>query len=423
MTFDPTETLTRSVHRGRPAVERYVVAVHPHQLPARVLDGRLVVGRQPPPGALLLEDNRASRQHAEFNRVRGRHDLVRLRDLGSKNGTWLNGRRIDQEYLSGPGVVRVGDSLLVYTEVEQGLGATASPVLSQVEARADRAGRSQLPVLIHGPSGAGKERIAQRIHAASGRSGRLVAVNCATFSAELLASELFGHIRGAFSGAQAARDGLFVSANRGTVFLDEIAELPLSQQPALLRVLQEGRVRPVGSDREISVDVRVIAATHRDLEAQVAADAFRGDLFARLAGVRIELPGLMARREEILPLFHQFTGGSLTLGADAAEALLLYDWPYNVRELQHLAKALCFERPGGQIEPVDLPEAIQAAWRAATSPLPEKDETLDDAGLRALMRLHAGNVSAAAREVGLTRQQLYRRLQAAGIDPAAHRDA
>ncbi|MCA9526109.1 MAG: sigma 54-interacting transcriptional regulator, partial [Myxococcales bacterium] len=209
MAFDPTQTAPRLVAARDEERARYLTCVHPTPAAPQALDGTLVIGRQPGLGGLTLDDTRASRAHAELSRVRGRLDVFRLRDLDSKNGTFLNGQRVTQEYLQTDAVIRIGDSVLVFSEQALAPGGAAptptegeSPALSALLARADRAGASGLPVLIHGPSGAGKERLSQRVHRASGRSGPLVAVNCATLSSELIASELFGHVRGAFSGAE-----------------------------------------------------------------------------------------------------------------------------------------------------------------------------------------------------------------------------
>jgi len=301
----------------------------------------LVLGRAPGDG-LTVADGEASRRHAaiEFDPVRQCH-LVR--DMGSSNGTFVDGKRITVVELVNGSVLRIGRAIFVYASSSLPMG-TPPPILrphislarALVEAVTDRAAPAALPVLVYGPTGAGKERLARRIHERSGRTGRMVSVNCGALSTELLESELFGHVRGAFSGAQEARDGLFTAAHRGTLFLDEIGELPMEQQPALLRVLEEGRVRPVGADHDIAVDVRLVVATHHDLDAAVAAKRFRGDLLSRMRGVTLRLPALRERRDELLALFSLFVG-ELPFGRTVAETLLLYGWPENVRELEHVA--------------------------------------------------------------------------------------
>ncbi len=422
-------TLTQTNTKRAAAIEatalHFLTVVYPDARAPMVLGKRrLVIGREPGVGELQLEDRRASRQHLEIRFPRPTDAVPRVKDLGSKNGSWLNGASLRTETGLNPGdVIRVGDTLMVYSRVAGAVLdiAEGRSIEAQVmEARVARLGATELPVLVHGPSGAGKERVAQALHAASGRRGRLVSINCSTFTDNLLASELFGHVSGAFSGANTRRDGLFASAAGGTLFLDEIAEMPLGQQPALLRALQEGKVRPVGSDREVDVDVRVVAATHQDLEAAVEAGSFRGDLYARLAGAQIEVPPLALRRGDILPLFALFYDAAHELGAETAEALLLHDWPYNIRQLQHAAQAIKAEASGARIDLGQLPVEIRESFREkVTTP---GEITLDENVLRAALQEHSGHVSEVAKALGRTRQQVYRRLKLYGLDAADFRD-
>lgn len=435
MAHDATTTMTAArapLPTARPRLH-CLTRVHPDSDHPQPIDRALVLGRSPGPGHWALDDRRTSRRHFEVAPVRGEVDAVRLTDLGSKNGTFVDGARVETAYLEPGAVIRAGDTLFVYEAVEQPADGgpplergVSLPLLHALH-RARALAPLAVPVLIVGPTGAGKERVARLLHAASARGGSLVAVNCATFGAELLASELFGHVAGAFSGARTARDGLFVSAGGGTLFLDEIAEMPLEQQPALLRALQEGRVRPVGADRERAVDVRVVAATHRDLKAAVEAGRFRGDLYARLAGAVVRLPGLAARPADVMPLFRLFAsegiGPTPTITADAAEALTTWHWPFNVRELQHAATAARVEAGRAQVVdlealPPDVREAHVERLRATAEP---EDLPLDRPTLERALRAHDGNVSAVARALGRTRQQVYRKLELLSIDPAGFR--
>jgi hypothetical protein len=363
-------------------------------------------------GRELLEgDTKASRQHAEIRWERS-GDAQRILDRGSKNGIFVGGHQVESALLSNGSVIRIGGSLLVYSEIEVPAGLPLPEPEHGValgralaEACADLAAPAEMPILITGPTGAGKELMARRIHEKSGRKGPLVAVNCATLSRELIGSELFGHAAGAFSGATGSRAGLFSTAQGGTLFLDEIGELPLDQQPALLRALQERKVRPIGADSEIEVDVRVVSATHQRLDE----GTFRSDLHARLSGFVIELAPLAARKEEVLALFARFCDRQPAI--DAAEALLLYDWPQNVRELKNAAERFAL---------VGLPPAIMSAkgQRPPAGPVeaePTKEELL------ALVREHGGNVAELSRLLGKHRQQIYRWLEKHGIDPNEHR--
>jgi DNA-binding NtrC family response regulator len=277
---------------------------------------------------------------------------------------------------------------------------------------------NDVTVLIQGPSGAGKELIARRIHEATARPGPFVAVNCGALPRDLIAAELFGHTRGAFSGAVAERRGFIRAAEGGTLLLDEVAELPLDLQGYLLRVLQERRVRPVGAEREFAVDLRVVAATHQPLETLAREGRFRRDLLARLSGVTIVLPGLAERREDVLPLFGHFAGASVQqrLTVDGAEALLCHRWTANVREVQHVAVRL-------QV----FGERLQRLDRAAIERLLPESRERDVActcrpsaaalQLRALIDAHGGNVARVARTLGRSRQSIYRALAASADRP------
>ena len=410
--FDQTQEAPGRAGR-RPEVARFLTLVHGADAPRVVrIDRRLSIGRD---ADLALDDVRASRTHCELALV-PEYGVMRLRDLASRNGTFVDGRRVAEGHLRHGSVLRVGDSLLAYAEVPVEPGSEPTPCARvRAEQLADRVAPTDLSVLVVGPTGAGKELLAQRIHAESGRPGPIVAVNCGAFGKDLLASELFGHVRGAFSGAQGDREGLFLSAQGGTLFLDEVGELPADQQPALLRAVQEKRVRPVGADRDREVDVRIVAATHRAL----ADTGFRADLHARLAGLTIELPGLSERRDEILPLLRRFLGDAPPLTADAAEALLVHAWPHNVRGLQALAARV--KLFAGHVDAIDLPLLPAEVQRGVAAEAPAAEAAVDRDQLAALLTEHQGNVASVARALGQHRQQVYRWLRAHDLDPAAYR--
>lgn len=281
-------------------------------------------------------------------------------------------------------------------------------------------------VVVTGESGTGKELVARALHEMSSRRDQpFVAINCSAVPASLLESELFGHEKGAFTDAKRSRDGLFVQAHRGTVFLDEIGDMPEEMQPKLLRVLQEQVVRPVGGDRETPVDVRVVAATHRDLEEQIERGKFREDLYYRLNVVQIHLPPLRSRGNDILLLASAFLKASAEklernvseFSPEAAELLLNFDWPGNVRQLQN-----CIERGVSlarfeQLTPQDLPEKVRNFQAPATvgafSVDPEHIVPLSVIERRYIEQvLHAvgDNKSQAARLLGEDRRTLYRKL-------------
>ena len=317
----------------------------------------------------------------------------------------------------------------------------ASAAMKRVRSTLARVAPTNLPVLLTGETGTGKEVAAQALHEASGRTGRFVAVDCGALSPQLVESELFGHERGAFTGASRRRDGLVHSADGGTFFLDEVGELPLDVQTRLLRLLQEGTYRPVGSQQSMRADIRVIAATLRDLEERVAEGAFRQDLYHRLAVVSIELPPLRARERDALDLFlHFLEVESRKAGRtppkvppDIAGHLATWPWPGNVREIVNVARyvgALCQEPrldwhdlPPALTGPApEVPDLLQAAPQAglvqASVPirtdLPYIDarriwlDAFQDRYVDALLQAHDGNVSAAARAAGMDRRSIQR---------------
>jgi len=281
-------------------------------------------------------------------------------------------------------------------------------------------------VLIIGESGTGKELISRTIHEASPRRERaFVAVNCTTLSETLLESELFGHVKGAFTGAIERRPGLFLEANRGTVFLDEVGDMSLSMQAKLLRVLQEQEVKPVGGTDTVPVDVRVVAATHQDLEALTRAGRFRTDLYYRLHVVALHVPPLRERREDIPVLAEHFLR-EYAAAADrpiqgfspqAMQSLLAHSWPGNVRELENVVERAVALTQGLIVEESDLPEklAVPASVTnlAAQADRLTLEETIRRHVTEILEQVH-GNKSEAARVLGIPRRTLYRMLERYG---------
>jgi DNA-binding NtrC family response regulator len=286
-----------------------------------------------------------------------------------------------------------------------------------------RAAHSSSTVLIMGESGTGKELVARAIHEMSGRKGAFVPVNCAAIPAELIESEFFGHTGQAFTGAKQSRMGLFETAGGGTVFLDEVGDLPMAMQPKLLRTLQEGSVRPVGSSAEIKVNVRIVAATNRNLDEDVGSGRFREDLYWRLNVIRLRVPPLRERTFDIPMLVEHFinkvTAASgkqpLDVSPDALAILTAYSWPGNVRELENaIERAVAFAR-GAKLTPEDLPERVRSSGEASaiiagarmqrlTLRELERDYILDT------VREAGGNKSRAAELLGLDRKTLYRKL-------------
>jgi two-component system response regulator HydG len=297
-----------------------------------------------------------------------------------------------------------------------------SPSMRALYELIERASATDATVLVRGESGTGKELVARAVHDLSARhEGPFVAINCAAIPATILESELFGHERGAFTDAKAQRDGLLRRANGGTVFLDEIGDMPLGVQAKLLRALQEKSLRPVGSDLEIAFDARVVAATHRDLESAVAAGDFRGDLYYRLDVVRIDVPPLRERGEDVLLLAQHWLERSAFrhrkavrgLSIAAAEKLLGHDWPGNVRELQNAIEHAVAISRYDLVLADDLPSRLsgttEPAPQAGSEPL-VPFEAVERDHILAVLRALSGNKAAAARVLGVDRRTLYRKL-------------
>jgi transcriptional regulator with GAF, ATPase, and Fis domain len=305
----------------------------------------------PPAAHVCVPHPTVSRRHAG---VQNGFGVPFLSDLGSSNGTRVNGVNLSAPTaLVAQSVVRFGDTLAVVDErvseearaLQSSLPGSGSAVV-RVRDLLMRAAPQPVPVLILGETGTGKEWLAADVHRLSGRAGPYLKLSCAELSPQLIESQLFGHERGAFTGADARHSGLFVAAHEGTLFLDEVGELPLDSQAKLLRVLQEGEVRPVGSVRTQRVDVRVVCATNRELARAVEAGSFRRDLYARLSVFELELPPLRERRQDILAWADHFCEragyelGTIHFQPVVAERLALYAWPDNLRGLDRLVQRL-----------------------------------------------------------------------------------
>ncbi len=304
---------------------------------------------------------------------------------------------------------------VAYLQERSGIVGSSEPIRDVCEI-IKRVAPMPSTVLLHGESGTGKELAALAIHNFSGRRGSFVPINCGAVHAELLESELFGHAKGAFTGAIKAREGLFYHANEGTLFLDEIGEMPLAMQTRLLRVLEHRAVRPVGGNREIPVDTRIVAATNRDLKAEVAAGRFREDLFYRLDVLSIEMPALRERIDDLPQLVDHFANsiaaelGVAAPSIDDAEIrrLKLHDWPGNVRELRNvIERCLLLSRPPSEGLPFNRPPPCESV--DATSSEDLSLETVERRHIQQVLEMQGGNKSAAARLLGVSRKTLERK--------------
>jgi transcriptional regulator with AAA-type ATPase domain len=445
----------RDLH-GRPHLFLVLDARCPSAAPARVsLEGveEVLLGRGPVRLIEATSDDGVRRVvvRADDRRMSGAHArmtmLLRrwvIEDVGSKNGTLVNGSARTRVPLADGDLVELGHTFFLFREalpcdprdppiLDAGSLAPAAPGLATLLPALARdfeglaaIARSPTPVLLEGETGTGKEVTARAVHAISGRAGAFVAVNCGALPRDLVEGELFGHRKGAFSGAAEDRPGLVRSAHRGTLFLDEIGDLPAPAQAALLRVLQQREVRPIGETREVPVDLRVVAATHRSLDAMVSAGQFRADLLNRLSGHRFTLPPLRARREDLglltgALLSRLAPGAAASLHPRAARALLGHRWPGNVRELEQcLGSAVVLAGAARAIELEHLPQAVQRSQSGSTAARKSTDaERREEIVL--LLREHDGNVSAVAKHMGKARMQVQRWFKRYAIDPDHYR--
>ncbi len=409
----------------------------PARLATRSADGRAL--------DLRIPGRWISTTHAVL-RARGGTWIVE--DAGSRNGTHVNGTRVASHVLREGDVVETGR---VYFRVrgapspdgpvvrdmdagrtEQPFGLrTLLPELEESHAALVRVAlRSAAPILLLGPTGSGKEVLAREVHAQSGRSGPFVAVNCGALPAALVESLLFGHVKGAFSGAARDELGFVRSADGGTLFLDEIGDLPAASQAALLRALQEHEVIPVGATRAVAVDLRVVAATHRALDSLEDGASFRSDLLARLRGYTHRLPALRDRREDLGGILADVLvrvagerAGKLTLTPEASRALLAYAWPLNIRELHQAMASAVALAVEDVIDAKHLPPELFVVRSSAPPAAPEAkapDDALRDE-IVALLHAHKGNVTAVARAMEKAPAQIHRWMRRFAIDADVYR--
>jgi len=444
--------------RGAPALVLLYAEEFRNLRGALTLSGeRTTIGREDT-ADLKLEVSAVSRMHAEIV-----WDASRwlVRDLGSRNGTLLDGHPITQATLERGAELRIGDAVFKFLDTD---GAAYCPYLldgsthggqrlvrdselvggyqmDRIAAELLRIANTNLSVMLLGESGTGKEVAARELHRNSGRKGAFQAVNCAAIPATLLESELFGYKKGAFSGADRDKPGLVRLADQGTLLLDEIGDMSPEAQAKLLRVLQSREVYPLGATAPERVDIRVVCATHRDLQRLIQLEKFREDLYARLNEYQLRLPPLRDRKEDIFQLARAFLRRhgrpELKLSFGFVLGLVNYDWPYNVRELEGCIKrclALC---DGTTIEEALLPEPIQELMADYGRPLSRSEHSTQsssfepsratrgaapsDAELRAMLEKHRGNVAAVGRELGKARMQVHRWMERFGIDVADYR--
>jgi transcriptional regulator with PAS, ATPase and Fis domain len=386
-----------------------------------------------PENDLVLTDSTVSRRHAAIEELK---DGYLLRDLASTNGTFVNGVRVREAYVAPGSVIRLGQTELTFSPVEErienlrssadsfgGLLGVSGP-MRDVFGILERVSPTDITVLIQGETGTGKELAARAVHARSRRAaGPFVVFDCGAVAPNLIESELFGHEKGAFTDAVKARQGAFELADNGTLFLDEIGELTSVLQPKLLRALDQREVKRVGAERAVAVNVRIVAATNRDLEEEVKAGRFREDLFYRLSAVGVFLPPLRKRKEDIDVISGRLLEGISAevgkkiegLSPETAEALRAYSWPGNVRELKNVLSRAAALSDGGRIEARHL-FLLEGKKTDTLEGLSGKSlEDIEKAAIHATLKSAGGNKTEAAKILGIAYSTLYEKMKKYGM--------
>lgn len=433
-----TRTLAQEAGIGDRPIQLVVSA--PEALPGArwELVTHLTIGSDPK-NDIHFDDPYVSGFHAQLSLEQGR---CLVRDLGSRNGVYIHNQLVREAEVPVGSMVKIGKSIIVVTAADAGAAADGDPrpttmprmigssdAMDRVRQVLRRVAASDAPVLITGETGTGKEIAARLLVELSPRANAAHhTLNCGALGRNLIESELFGHEKGAFTGAIARKKGAFELADRGTLFLDEIGELPLELQPQLLRVVEYGEVRRVGGDEAFTVDVRLLAATNRKLEVEVAAGSFREDLFHRLHVLAVELPPLRRHKEDIPELTRHFiaeaTRGAagVTLSDEAMAKLTQHGWPGNVRELRNVMQRAVLMRTNDSLgvddilfTPSTLATRVEAAVAVSSRTLAEIER---DAIVAELIR-HKGNKTDAAAALGVSRSTIHRKLEEFGIDLSA----
>lgn len=391
------------------------------------LEENVTIGRDKE-NHISLDDPFVSSRHARIERKPGGYVLL---DLQSRNGSYVNGARITEAILSCHDRLRFGESVFVFSQTRPSLTPdlnSKNAALREELERLPSFALSGFPILITGPSGSGKEILARAIHEKSGREkGPFVSINCGALNENLIESELFGHVKGSFTGASNDRKGAFETARGGTLFLDEIGDLPLSLQPKLLRALENNEIRPVGSDRSLETDVRIVAATHKNLATAVQSGRFREDLYYRLNVCHLRTPALIDRLEDFDDLLYKFARQHrVRFSLEAIRALRAHDWPGNIRELKNMIARTSAYFPGKHIKASDLaalldqePSILPERACAENTPRLKNSPIIKEIEKEMIIRrliANRGNQRRTAKDLGMPKSTLHDRIKFYSID-------
>lgn len=376
---------------------------------------------------VVIADDTVSRHHAVIEEKKGQYII---RDLESTNGTFVNGLRVSEAFLNEGSIIKLGNTELRFIPVEEKIELLPSKKdrfgdivgkskeMKEIFGILEKISKTDATVLITGETGTGKELVAKAIHENSNRSKKpFVVIDCSAIARNLIESELFGHEKGAFTGAVSARHGAFEAANGGTIFLDEVGELEPDMQPRLLRVLEAREIKRVGSTNIIPVDVRIIAATNRDLSAEIKKNRFREDLFYRLSVININLPQLRDRKDDISLLIDYFIKTNKArkvkgVAKETLDILINYRWPGNVRELRNVIERAIALGVSDYIEPKDLILLKPQASEKDTADLSGKTlEEIEKSAIIQTLKAHKGNKTTTAKALGIAYSTLYEKMK------------
>ena len=423
--FDITERIQKSKPKQR-KIQGFISWPYQNTLKQQEIKSMVSIGRDKGQ-TIALTDPFVSRRHARIEKKEdSESSSFVLKDMGSRNGISLNGNKVFQAILKDNDRIIIGQTEFVFSfhrfeNSWQTFNKSKNPNWSQKLSRIPSIAQTDFPVLIHGPTGTGKENVAQMIHQLSQRSSQpYVSINCSALSENLAESEFFGHVKGSYTGASGDRKGAFLSAHKGTLFLDEIGDLPISLQPKLLRALEYKEIKPIGSDKISRVDVRILSATHQNLQEKVLKKEFREDLYFRLRVLEVQTLCLKDRMEDFKDLLKYFSNQiGVRFSEEAQSHLQNYHWPGNIRELKNTVSRAKAFFPHSIVEAPQVQEILDPLYEKLDSnshtPYPNLLKKLEREVLIKTLKENKGNKSKTADQLNIPRTTLIQKLKSHGV--------